>query len=327
VALLAVCPLAGATVVMPWAAVGDPGNAGDGSPLGSVPYIYQMGKFDVNCDQYAQFLNTNDPTGANTLGLYSSRMSSDLNVAGIAFDASGVPGSRYSVISGQANKPVAYVSFYSAVRFANWLNNGQGNATTESGSYTLLGGTPEPSNGNTLTRNPGNGVFIPNISEWHKAAYYKGGGTNSGYWKYATQSDTQPTSAPPSPTATNSANYLSDTGTYAVTGSSTYDPNQNYLTDVGAYGNSPSAYGTFDQNGNLFQWLETPSTPLPTSIRDDRGGAWGDIGYWMEPYSVNSDSASIGEDFLGFRVLEIPEPASGLWLLLGGTLLVLRRKK
>jgi len=36
--------------------------------------------------------------------------------------------------------------------------------------------------------------YIPTENEWYKAAYYKGGGTNAGYWLYATQSDTVPTS-------------------------------------------------------------------------------------------------------------------------------------
>ena len=38
--------------------------------------------------------------------------------------------------------PVNYVDFYDALRFANWMNNGQGNGDTETGAYTLLGGTP-----------------------------------------------------------------------------------------------------------------------------------------------------------------------------------------
>ena len=40
--------------------VGDPGNAADtatGSLYGSVPYVYQMGKYDVTVGQYCQFLN------------------------------------------------------------------------------------------------------------------------------------------------------------------------------------------------------------------------------------------------------------------------------
>ncbi len=36
-----------------------------------------------------------------------------------------------------------------------------------------------------------------------------------------------------------------------MTQSSTYRDKQNYLTDAGAFSNSASAYGTFDQGGNV----------------------------------------------------------------------------
>ena len=41
-----------------------------------------------------------------------------------------------------ANKPVTYVSFFDAMRFTNWLHNGQGTGDTESGVYaTSASGT------------------------------------------------------------------------------------------------------------------------------------------------------------------------------------------
>ena len=40
-----------------------------------------------------------------------------------------------------------------------------------------------------ITRNAGATYFIPSENEWYKAAYYKGGGTNAGYWTYPTQSN------------------------------------------------------------------------------------------------------------------------------------------
>ena len=49
--------------------VGDPGNAADTNNslgYGSVPYVYQMGKYDVTIAQYCQFLNAvaaSDPYG------------------------------------------------------------------------------------------------------------------------------------------------------------------------------------------------------------------------------------------------------------------------
>ena len=43
-----------------------------------------------------------------------------------------------------------------------------------------------------ITRNAGATYFIPSENEWYKAAYYKGGSTNAGYWTYPTQSNTAP---------------------------------------------------------------------------------------------------------------------------------------
>jgi formylglycine-generating enzyme required for sulfatase activity len=54
----------------------------------------------------------------------------------------GSPGSYTYATGGAAqNMPVHFVSFYDALRFANWLTNGQGGGDTETGAYTLLGGT------------------------------------------------------------------------------------------------------------------------------------------------------------------------------------------
>ena len=44
--------------------------------------MYRISKYDVTNAQYVEFLNAKDPTGANTLGLYSSFMTSDANIAG-----------------------------------------------------------------------------------------------------------------------------------------------------------------------------------------------------------------------------------------------------
>ena len=65
-----------------------------------------------------------------------------------------------------------------------------------------------------ITRNAGATYFIPSENEWYKAAYYKGGGTNAGYWTYPTQSNTAPSNVL-SPTGTNNANYY-DTATTAT---------------------------------------------------------------------------------------------------------------
>ncbi len=71
-----------------------------------------------------------------------------------------------------------FVSFCDSLRFTNWLNNGQGSADTETGAYTLLGGTAIPSNGLTVTRNLGANIFLPGENEWYKASYWDPGTQN-----------------------------------------------------------------------------------------------------------------------------------------------------
>ena len=121
--------------------VGDAGNQPDTTGFGEVDYNYNIGTYDVTNNQYAAFLSavatSNDP-----YGLWKSSMASDAE-GGINRTGSG-PYS-YAVKSGQGNQPVAEVSWYDAVRFVNWLTNGQpigveGNGTTESGTYLITNG-------------------------------------------------------------------------------------------------------------------------------------------------------------------------------------------
>jgi formylglycine-generating enzyme required for sulfatase activity len=86
-------------------------------------------------------------------------------------------------------KPVNVVSWFDAARYCNWLHNGRGNGSTETGAYTLNGAT----SGNAVAKNPGALYWIPTENEWYKAAYHKSGGRNTGYWAYATQSNAAPT--------------------------------------------------------------------------------------------------------------------------------------
>ncbi len=208
--------------------VGDPGNAADTSNggHGSVPYVYQMGKYDVTVGQYCQFLNAVAKTDA--YGLYNSGMATDMPTIKIA--QSGSSGNyTYTVTGGcsqAANCPIFDVTWGDAARFCNWLQNGQptgveGTGTTETGAYTLNGNA---TNWMAVTRNSTATYVIPSENEWYKAAYYKGGGTNAGYWGYTTQSSTVPINIL-STTGTNNANYL------IVNGWIYTDPT-NYLTPV-----------------------------------------------------------------------------------------------
>jgi formylglycine-generating enzyme required for sulfatase activity len=129
---------------------------------------------------------------------------------------SGTNGSyTYSVKDNFGDKPVIEVNWFSAARYCNWLHNNKptGNrnsSTTEDGAYTLIGFPNETS---AVARKSGAKYYIPTENEWYKAAFYKGGGTNAGYWLYSTQrSDTPPTCV--------TANSVGD-GPYTPTSSTT----------------------------------------------------------------------------------------------------------
>jgi len=159
--LLVALPASASAVEFEWVYVGDPGNPGDVisncyfPDCGSVPYEFAISKYEVTNAQYAAFLNAVDASGSNTLELYSADMGADALVGGIRLDTGNPAGAKYSVKAGFANKPVVYVSLYDTLRFVNWLNNGQGTSSTETGAYTLLGNTPTPSNGPSIVRNLG----------------------------------------------------------------------------------------------------------------------------------------------------------------------------
>jgi hypothetical protein len=160
-------------VTIDWVPVGNPNNTADtltncwGANCGSVDHAYYISKYEVTNAQYTEFLNAK--AASDPLGLYLVFMGSDPTFGGIT--RSGVSGSyTYTAKPGFENKPVVYVSCYDALRFSNWLNNGQGIGDTETGAYTLLGATAVPSNGLTVTRNGSANIFLPSENEWYKAA-------------------------------------------------------------------------------------------------------------------------------------------------------------
>jgi sulfatase modifying factor 1 len=291
-------------------AVADAGNAGMQTPpgtFGGVPYEYLIGRYEVTIAQYVTFLNSVAAiTDADHLtGLWNSNMATDLNVAGISRSGAGTVRQPfvYTPINGSSNRPIAYVSWLDAARFANWLHNGATNgASTETGAYTLNGAT----NG-AIPPNPEAVWYLPTINEWFKAAFYKGGGTNAGYWLHPTQSDDQPGNVIGS--ANNQANYRTWSG-YSVTQSATFSTNQNYLTDVGAFSGSPGAYGTFDQGGNLREWVffqdgwgwDNASSQTSGAAGADWNWYAGFIGYVTNSMPVEPANE---DQTLGFRVAAV----------------------
>jgi formylglycine-generating enzyme required for sulfatase activity len=294
-------------VTIEWSPVGNAGNAADpvtGSLYGAVGYDYNIGTKDVTNRQYAEFLNTKDSSGTNSLLLWNSSMA-DATFGGISLNGGNPAGSRYVLAAGREEHPVNYVTWYDAIRFANWLNNGQGSGDTETGAYTLLGGGPTPTNGLSITRNAGARVFLPSEDEWYKAAYYDP--DTSSYFQYATSSNLTPIASGPTSLA-NHANYDQVVGN---------------LTDVGVYSGTTSPYGAFDMNGNAFQWNEAL---IFGDSRQLRGGSWNFSSGSLQRGSFLAYPPTTGGHDFGFRVASIPEPSTLLLGALGTVGLLLWRR-
>lgn len=226
VLLLLASPSAWAQVVDPmeWTLVGDAGAAGDEkytkntvkfvlkqrTGWGEVPYEFLMTRWDVTVGQYIDFLNAVacSDTGQLFYGLWGPEMRTSTicdpdwdpvtnPTHMVCFPAiierTGAPGSYvYAAAEGEARRedlPFNAWTYWRALKFANWLDNGQPNAcdggpnptsqnpaTTEDGSYTLTGLdlTTTP----VLPRNPGHRFYVASYDEYYKAAHHIPGCTS-----------------------------------------------------------------------------------------------------------------------------------------------------
>ncbi len=318
-------------VVMQTVHVGDPDNPMDTRypdvdvpGVGGVDHAYNIGSFEVTAGQYTEFLNAVAATDA--YGLYNPGMWTDNQGCQIA--RTGSSGSyAYSVADDWAYRPVTYVSWFDAARFANWMHNGQRTGvqdfgTTEDGSYFLNGALTD-TEGMAIVREADATWVIPSEDEWYKAAYFDR--ASGWYYSYPTSSDSVPSNVLLDPDPGNNATYYSSGFTIGA---------PYYRTEVGAEENSDSPYGTFDQGGNVWEWNETLRF---SSYHGLRGGSFTGYGVYMHAsYRSYTHSPAYQDKSIGFRVAEVglpvPIPAVGTWglvvttiALLGAATLAFRR--
>ena len=305
--------------------VGNAGNAPDtryvATGIGLVDHVYRIGKYEVTAGQYTEFLNSVAQADPNFL--YNTNMAILANKGANIARSGSAPNFSYSVDADWADRPVNIVSFWDAVRFANWLHNGQptgpqGPDTTEGGAYHNVGNdvavwtqrrrgssSPTPTSG---IRRP----FTTRLSDWPPATSTIPHGRTQLPGNDVTETNNPGNNANHDRVSPQGAPY--------------------YRTVVGEYELSASPYGTFDQAGNVKEWSET-EVPFPFgSTRELRGGSFYD-GFLLNSATLCASDHSF--DFptnhfnnVGFRVagVAVPEPSAILLLGLAGTAIVAQRR-
>jgi formylglycine-generating enzyme required for sulfatase activity len=224
--------------------VGDPGNPADAmtaygykkDTYGSVGYRYGIGKYEITCAQYAEFLNAvasvNDPYGLYVSTVVGSepQISRRQNEDGTYV---------YAANYGWAYRPIGYVTWARAARFCNWLTTGD----TENGVYVFVDGVFNSIN-ETLRNGSSPAYWIPRLNEYYKAAYYDP--ATMSYYDYPTSTNTAPVAG--NYWSSNSGNWRASNVLFI---GSPYS-----LTEVGSFVNSKSPYGCYDIFGNSWEWTE-----------------------------------------------------------------------
>ena len=282
----------GNAFTMDFVTIGNPNNAADTTgapnPAGSVGYIYNLGKYEVSRDMITK------ANSAGSLGITLRDMTS--------YGGNGV------------NRPATGITWYEAATYVNWLNTSTGGTA----AYKFVGGTFQlwsagdaGYNANNMFRNSLAKYVIASRDEWYKGAY---GSPNGTWYDYPTgdYTDSAPT-AVAGGTAANTAVYGGQAGP----------------ADINNAGGL-SAHGTMGQGGNVWEWNETAFDGINNIAgenRELRGGSWSNDSNSMDAsIRINDDPTYEHADY-GFRVASVPEPSTGLLVLLGLSGLLLKRRK
>jgi len=152
--------------------IGDPKNRADISGYGAVATPFQIARNAVTVSQYTAMLNVvalSDPHG-----LYSESMGE--KGSNIIYQK-GSPGIfQYTYPDEKKDDPVTNVSWFSAIRYCNWLHNDQpigteSSSTTEEGAYSLACSM----HGACIAHHAAAKYFLADENQCFKAACYIGG--------------------------------------------------------------------------------------------------------------------------------------------------------
>jgi formylglycine-generating enzyme required for sulfatase activity len=297
-------------VIIETVPVGNPGNPKDPQTgFGTVSYEYEIGKYVVTVGQYLAFLNAKAAVTTNPAltNLWNEDMQEPAGYVSAGFIKRTGTGTQadpflYAEIpdaalgTNSSNRAICNISWFSAARFANWMNNGATkDADTESGAYALQNATS-----GVFIKEKNAKWWIPSEDEWYKAAYYDPTkSTTGGYHTYSFRSDAEPKKEVP-PGGVNSANYDG------------IMPDKRKITPVGAYTHSKSYYGTFDQGGLVWQWNDAVySDQLGKPLnRGMRGASWSLGLLNISKLSPRDYPPTYEDDDSGFRLACSPAAAT-----------------
>ena len=268
-----------------------------------------------NPNNAADTTGSPNPAGsvAYTYNLGKYEVSRDMITKANAVGSLGITMSDMTSYGGNGvNRPATGITWYEAARYVNWLNTSTGGTAAYkfSGStFQLWSSTDAGYNANNLFRNSLAKYWLPSSNEWYKGAY----GSPNGTWNnYPTGSDRAPT-AVAGGTAANTAVYGEQTGP----------------ADIKNAGGL-SAYGTMAQGGNVWEWNETAYDGINNTAgesRELRGGSWLNDSNLLAASVRTSINPTSEINSYGFRVASVPEPSTGLLVLLGLSGLLLKRRK
>jgi formylglycine-generating enzyme required for sulfatase activity len=101
-------------------------------------------------------------------------------------------------------------------------------------------------------------------------------------------------------------------------------PDQDPFFDTFQTRENENAYGIFDLSGNVWEWGQDWWRFTPDPRGTIRGGGWGGLPDLSDRTSV--DPRDFG-DYLGFRVVHVPEAITVTPLLVGAALVIWRHRR
>lgn len=275
---------------------------------GGVAYVYRAGVHEVTNAQYADFLN-HTATTSDEHGLWTPAM----RIAREGDPSEGGP-ARYNAEPAYADRPVQFIRWSDAVRFANWLHHGRpegDSEATEDGAYLLR---DQPTPWRTVERSADARWFVLSEAEFVKAARFDP--ASGVIWNFATGSNSAPT-----PALVDAAGAVVNPGPGTVNhaAAANWDGStRGNVTIVGDCG-APSPWGAFDMNGNVLEWLDGLSvrrltdpdgtTTVVDWEREFAGGAYSTSSQGLRVFGVLGEAgADVRAAAVGFRVGSLCPP-------------------